>query len=252
MSAPAPAVQPGGTLTYDIIGGDSQLLQVVLAAGEEILCCKDRFIFCGAGVKLSPDTQAGWGLLALLKTIGPEGEFAPRKWSNTGTRPAYIGIGTAFTGKIIPFDLSVAGPIVIASDNFVACSAQATIAAKRYSLGRSGSMVMRRIGGAGTCFIHAGGAAVEKQLHAMEVMFVDSCCLVGFTESCGYSSEVSGAMAAMFGGNRLAYNCKITGPGTVWVQSMSLTETSGRLWASGRRGTADLRRQMMVGIGVVG
>lgn len=54
-----------------------------------------------------------------------------------------------------------------------------------------------------------------------QVILVDSHSLVAFTPSVGYQVRRAGSCATMLFGGEGAFNTELTGPGMVWVQTIS-------------------------------
>jgi uncharacterized protein (AIM24 family) len=79
------------------------------------------------------------------------------------------------------------------------------------------------------CFVHAGGYVVEKELLAGEVLKIDTGCVVAYTAGIDFDIEfISGIKNFMFGGEGLFF-AVLTGPGSVWIQSLPISRLAGRL-----------------------
>lgn len=84
--------------------------------------------------------------------------------------------------------------------------------------------ILEKLTGPGAVFIHAGGDFVEFQLAEGEVLHVDAGNIVAFDESVDYDIElVGGIKTALFGGEGL-FLARMTGPGRVIVQSMTINK----------------------------
>jgi uncharacterized protein (AIM24 family) len=85
-------------------------------------------------------------------------------------------------------------------------------------------------------FIHAGGAVVRMNLKQGETLRVDTGCLVGFGQDVDHDIQfVGGFKNALFGGEGM-FLAKVTGPGTVYLQSLPFSRLADRIFASaGRR-----------------
>jgi uncharacterized protein (AIM24 family) len=81
-------------------------------------------------------------------------------------------------------------------------------------------------------FVHAGGTLAKKELAAGETLKVDTGCLVGFSQQVNYDIEfVGGIKNTLFGGEGLFF-AQLTGPGTVYVQSLPFSRLASRIWAA--------------------
>jgi len=84
--------------------------------------------------------------------------------------------------------------------------------------------------------MHAGGTIVARKLQPGEVLRVDTGCLVAFEQTVDYDIQtVPGIKTAIFGGEGLFY-ARLTGPGTVWLQSLPFSRLAGRVIAAIPRG----------------
>lgn len=81
-------------------------------------------------------------------------------------------------------------------------------------------------------FIHAGGTMHKKELVPGEKLRVDTGCLVAMTGNIDYNIEyIGGIKTAMFGGEGLFF-ATLTGPGTVWIQSLPFSRLASRIFAA--------------------
>ncbi len=86
-------------------------------------------------------------------------------------------------------------------------------------------------------FVHAGGMIVKKELAAGESLRIDTGCLVAFSPSATYDIQfVGGFKNALFGGEGL-FLAKLTGPGTIYLQSLPLSRLADRILAGARAQT---------------
>ena len=78
-------------------------------------------------------------------------------------------------------------------------------------------------------FLEVDGDAIEMDLAPGEVIKIDTGNLVGFENSVRYEVEtVKGFGNVFFGGEGL-FLTTLTGPGKVWLQTMSVSELAKRL-----------------------
>ena len=78
---------------------------------------------------------------------------------------------------------------------------------------------MQKLDGDGLAFVHAGGTVLRRELQARQTLLVDTGCLVAMTPNVNFEIQYVGKIkTALFGGEGLFF-AKLTGPGTVWLQS---------------------------------
>jgi uncharacterized protein (AIM24 family) len=89
--------------------------------------------------------------------------------------------------------------------------------------------ILQRLTGNGRAFIHAGGTIIKKELQPYESLRVDTGCLVAFAPTVDYDIQfVGGFRNALFGGEGL-FLAKLTGPGTVYLQSLPFSRLADRI-----------------------
>ena len=94
--------------------------------------------------------------------------------------------------------------------------------------------ILQRLEGDGMAFVHAGGTIIQRELAANETLRVDTGCLVAFPPSVSYDIQfVGGFKNALFGGEGL-FIAKMTGPGTVYLQSLPFSRLADRIFAAAR------------------
>jgi uncharacterized protein (AIM24 family) len=89
--------------------------------------------------------------------------------------------------------------------------------------------IMQRMTGAGMVFLEIDGSLVERTLAPGETIKVDTGNVAAFSESVQYQAEmVKGFKNILFGGEGL-FLTTLTGPGKVWLQTMTLPGFAGKL-----------------------
>jgi uncharacterized protein (TIGR00266 family) len=145
----------------------------------------------------------------------------------TASRPNQeIVIASTFPGSIASIELK--GQSMIAQKSAFLC-AQPTITVsvyltKSFGAGLFGGegFVLQRYTGFGQMFLEIDGSLVERILAPGEKIKVDTGNVAAFEETVQYQAEmVKGFKNILFGGEGL-FLTTLTGPGKVWLQSMTL------------------------------
>jgi uncharacterized protein (AIM24 family) len=99
---------------------------------------------------------------------------------------------------------------------------------------------MQRLIGVNNVFLHSGGTITKRELKPGEILRLDTGCLVAMTTNVNYNIEFSNVKTALFGGEGLAL-ATLTGPGTVWLQSLPFSRVIGLIKATmqGKGGVKD-------------
>jgi uncharacterized protein (AIM24 family) len=151
---------------------------------------------------------------------------------NDTASPQTLAIAAPGPGEIVPVNLDEQGGSII-------CQKGAYLAGergqriqlafqKRLRVGFFGGegFIMQKIGGQGVVFIHASGTLKQVALGPNQKLKVDTGCLVGMSSSVRYDIKYAGKLkTGLFGGEGLFY-ATVTGPGTVWMQSLPLKRLS--------------------------
>jgi uncharacterized protein (TIGR00266 family) len=224
-TAVAPAIQP---LEYTIHGDNLQVARIHLRPGEEIYADAGRMVYKTANVEWETrmtGASVGEKLLgAFRRTITGESLFVTYFRAAT---PGEVGLSGRYPGKIQVFELAPGRSILAQRDAFLLAqpSVQYTVAlVKKLGAGFFGGegFILERFTGPGAVFIHAGGDFVEFDLQPGQGLHVDAGCIVAFDETVDYDIQfVGGVKTALFGGEGL-FLARLTGPGKVIVQSMTI------------------------------
>lgn len=215
-------------IKYEIQGGN---LPVVICYPENGQCLKTEK---GAMSWMSPNmqmsTNAGSGVLGRMFT----GESIFMNEYRAVGGPGMIAFASSFPGSIIPYQVTPGNDLVVQKRGFLAMEEglQLTIAIqKKFGAGLFGGegFIMQRITGNGLVFIEIDGACTRYDLQPGQSMIVDTGFLAAYTGSCTVDVQaVKGFKNVVFGGEGL-FNTVITGPGTIYLQSMPIISMANTL-----------------------
>jgi uncharacterized protein (AIM24 family) len=92
--------------------------------------------------------------------------------------------------------------------------------------------IMQKLDGDGLAFVHAGGTLLKRELQPGQTLLVDTGCVVAYTPDVNFEIQYVGKIkTALFGGEGLFF-AKLTGPGTVWLQSLPFSRLASRVFAA--------------------
>ena len=93
-------------------------------------------------------------------------------------------------------------------------------------------MLFRSLEGEGLAFVHAGGSLLKRELQAGQLLRVDTGCVVAYTPGVAFDIQYVGKIkTALFGGEGL-FLASLSGPGTVWLQSLPFSRLASRIFAA--------------------
>ncbi|MBW7907044.1 MAG: TIGR00266 family protein [Phycisphaerae bacterium] len=234
-------------IDYQIYGDDMQFVEVGLDPGEMVVAEAGAMMYMAAGVEMQTsfgDPSADQGLLGKVLSAGKrlltgESMFLTT-FTGRGPGRQHIAFAAPYPGKIVPIDLTQhAGEVLCQKQSFLCCARGVTIGiafTRRLGAGVFGGegFILQRLKGDGVAFVHAGGTLCNRQLAAGESLRVDTGCLVAFQPSVTYDIRfVGGFKNTLFGGEGLFF-AELTGPGSVWLQSLPFARLVDRIHASGR------------------
>jgi len=252
---------------YEIKGSEMQFVEVELDPGEAAVGEAGSMMFMDAGIGM--DTVFGDGsqnqsglfgkLLGAGKRLITGESLFTTVYTNQGAGKLRVAFAAPYPGKILPMDLRQLGGMLICQKDAFLCAAKGVSLGihfqQKISTGFFGGegFIMQKLEGDGLAFVHAGGTVVRRELKPGQVLFVDTGCLVAYTPSVNFEIQYVGKIkTALFGGEGLFF-AKVTGPGTVWLQSLPFSRLASRVFAAApQRGGSREEGSVLGGFGAGG
>lgn len=242
---PTPRRGLADEIDYEIFGDDMQFVEITLDPGEVVVAEAGAMMYMTRGIEMQTvfgDPSKQQGILGKLFDAGKRMVTGESLFLTTfgaaGSERERVAFAAPYPGKIIPLHVDELGGEVLCQKQAFLCAArgvQLDIAfQKRLGVGLFGGegFILERIRGDGMAFAHAGGTIVKKQLASGEHMRLDTGCLVAFQPSVQYDIQLAGGIkTSLFGGEGL-FLATLTGPGTVWLQSLPFSRLANRIAGS--------------------
>jgi uncharacterized protein (TIGR00266 family) len=242
---------------YEIKGAEMQFVEVELDPGEAAVGEAGSMMFMDSSVTM--DTVFGDGsgqeggflgkLLGAGKRLITGESLFTTVYTNGGARKARVAFAAPYAGAILPMDLHALGGTLICQKDAFLCAARGVSLGlhfqQKLSTGFFGGegFIMQKLEGDGMAFLHAGGTVVQRQLQPGETLLVDTGCLVAYHPTVNFEIQYVGKIkTALFGGEGLFF-AKLTGPGTVWVQSLPFSRLASRVFAAAPKGGGTSREE---------
>jgi uncharacterized protein (TIGR00266 family) len=233
-------------IDYDIRGAEMQFVEVELDPGEAAIGEAGSMMFMDAGITM--DTVFGDGgaqqggffgkLLGAGKRLVTGESLFTTVYTNSGQGKQRVAFAAPYPGKILPMDLSKMGGTLICQKDAFLCAARGVSLGiafqQKLSVGFFGGegFIMQKLDGDGLAFVHAGGTVVKRELAAGQTLLVDTGCVVAYTPNVNFEIQYVGKIkTALFGGEGLFF-AKLTGPGTLWLQSLPFSRLASRVFAA--------------------
>ena len=231
---------------YEIKGAEMQFVEIELDPGEAAVGEAGSMFFMGAGIGMDTvfgdGSAAGSGLFGKLLSAGKRlvtGEsLFTTVYTNGASTKQRVAFAAPYPGKIIPMDLGQLGGTLFCQKDAFLCAARGVALGiafqKRLSAGFFGGegFVMQRLDGDGLAFVHAGGTILRQELQPGQTLLVDTGCVVAYTPGVDFEIQYVGKVkTALFGGEGL-FLAKLSGPGTLWLQSLPFSRLASRVFAA--------------------
>jgi uncharacterized protein (TIGR00266 family) len=219
--------------------GHAPALIVALGPGEELVAEPGAMLFVSGDVSMELDMPGG--LIGGLKRAALAGEGLA--FTRYVARAAgAVGLTGPFPGSIREHALD--GEIICERRAYLAHSGDVTLEtafAKKLGMGLLGGgegMILERLHGKGTVWLHGGGDFVDFDLAAGQTLIVDTGCMVMMESTVTYDVHLqAGLKRSLLGGEGL-FLVYLTGPGHVTLQTLPFSRTAERILeaAGGGRG----------------
>nr|KJB39741.1 hypothetical protein B456_007G028700 [Gossypium raimondii] len=197
-----PYSQQDAVIPFQILGGEAQILQIMLKPQEEVIAKPGSMCFMSGSIEMEntyvPEHEVGMWQWLFGKSIT---SIALR---NPGPNDGFVGIAAPSLARILPLDAFLC------------------------SINDVKGCLRQKLSGQGLAFIIAGGSVVQKNLEVGEVLAVDMSCIVALTASINVQIKYNGPIRrAVFGSENLV-TAVLTGPGIVFIQSLPFHRLSQR------------------------
>lgn len=237
-------------IEYEIFGEEMQYVELELDPQEAIVAEAGSFMMMDHGVEMNTifgdGSRQNKGFLGKVLGAGKRLLTGERlfmtAFSNESLGKKKVSFAAPYPGKVIPLDLSEFGGKFICQKDAFLCAAKGVSIGIEFSrkLGRGlfggEGFIMQTLAGDGMAFVHSGGTMARKELVAGEKIKVDTGCIIGFTKDVNYDIEfIGGIRNTIFGGEGFFY-ATLTGPGTVYIQSLPFSRLAGRILAAAPQG----------------
>ena len=152
---------------------------------------------------------------------------------NTSTQ-GHVAFCADFPGKIVPLELDAGESIITHKHAFVCAEQSVELAVtftRRFGAGLIGGdgFVLQKLTGPGTAFVEMDGDALEYHLGAGESMLVEPGHVAMFDPSVDFSIEMMKGLRNLLLSGESMFFAKLTGPGRVWLNSMTVSKLAHRV-----------------------
>ncbi|MBT9489899.1 MAG: TIGR00266 family protein [Rubrivivax sp.] len=231
---------------YEIKGAEMQFVEVELDPGEAAVGEAGSMMFMDAGITM--DTVFGDGsaqqggifgkLLGAGKRLVTGESLFTTVYTNAARQKQRVAFAAPYPGKILPMDLrQLGGTLICQKDSFLCAARGVSLGIQlqqKLGVGFFGGegFIMQKLEGDGLAFVHAGGSLLKRELQPGQTLMIDTGCVVAYTPNVNFEIQYVGKIkTALFGGEGLFF-AKMTGPGTIWLQSLPFSRLASRIFAA--------------------
>ena len=231
---------------YEIKGAEMQFVEVELDPGEAAVGEAGSMMFMDAGITM--DTVFGDGsaqqggifgkLLGAGKRLVTGESLFTTVYTNAARQKQRVAFAAPYPGKILPMDLrQLGGTLICQKDSFLCAARGVSLGIQlqqKLGVGFFGGegFIMQKLEGDGLAFVHAGGSLLKRELQPGQTLLIDTGCVVAYTPNVSFEIQYVGKIkTALFGGEGLFF-AKMTGPGTIWLQSLPFSRLASRIFAA--------------------
>ncbi|MEN3133028.1 TIGR00266 family protein [Bacillus albus] len=240
-------------IEYKLYGDDMQFVEIELDPEESVIAEAGAMMMMEDYIEMETIFGDGSGpsgglfgkLMGAGKRLVTGESMFMTVFTNTGHGKRHVSFAAPYPGKIIPVDLTeYQGKVVCQKDAFLCAAKGVSIGiefTKKIGTGFFGGegFIMQKLEGDGLAFMHAGGTVYKRELKSGEKLRIDTGCLVAMTKDINYDVEFVGKVkTALFGGEGLFF-ATLEGPGTVWIQSLTLSRLAARLTSPAAQSTGE-------------
>lgn len=209
-------------MKYEIVSKAYPVVVCHLGPGEQMKTERGSMVWMDSWIDMATKTGDIGGVFERVLT----GESIFQN-VYTATRPGKVAFGSSFPGRIVPIAIAPGREFIVQKMGFLASEMGVELSMhvnQRIGGGFFGGegFIMQRLSGCGTAFIEVDGDLVSYELAAGEQLVVNTGNVLGFTSGVTLDIQaVRGGMNLVFGGEGV-FNTVLTGPGTVWLQTMPM------------------------------
>ena len=217
-------------MQYEIFGGNLPAVTIKLDQGESVNTQSGGMSWMTSGIQMQTNMKGGF-MKGLGRMLSGDSLFLATYSAMAPNQE--ITIASTFPGAIVPLDMAK-GDIIVQKSAFLCAQPEVMLSAhvvKGLSAGLFGGegFILQKLSGSGLAFIEIDGSVCEKTLAPGESLIVDTGNIAAYEASVGYEvMMIKGFKNILFGGEGLL-NTRLTGPGKVWLQTMTLPGFAGRI-----------------------
>ena len=218
-------------IKYHILGTVQQTLVVELQPNQIVFSDAGGMSWMTTTVNMS--TKASGGLGGMLKRAVSGASAFIVDFSAAGAA-GQAAFSTDFPGKVLPIELDAGQSVIMHKHAFLCAEKSVTLDVfftRKLGAGFFGGegFILQKLTGPGTTFAELDGDAVEYHLKPGEIMKVEPGHVAMFEASVSFDIQMIKGIANVLAGGEGLFLATLTGPGRIWLHSMTVSKMAHRL-----------------------
>ena len=243
-------------MQHEIIGNAMPVLEMHLSTGESVVAVSGELSWMTATIDLTTTTQfgGGGGLLGAFKRVVGGGSLFMTEYSARGG-DGTVAFATKLPGHIVPVEVANGQSYMIHRHGFLCATPGVELSVGfQQSLGAGifggDGFILQKLAGNCQAFIELGGEIVTYDLAAGETLRVHPGHVGMFEAGVRFEiTRIKGIRNMLFGGDGI-FLAVLTGPGKVWLQTLTVANLAHALapyLPTGEREVADVGAGAVIG-----
>ena len=216
---------------YSISGYENQVLQLQLQPGQRIQAEKGAMTCMDEHLEMQTTLGEKTGIFGALKRRVSGESILINEFHNPSEQSAYLVLSPQRPSHIVSLNLALDRPdLICRPDTFLAGHTSVKVSITRGAWGpamlAAGNLIMQRLHGEGHVFITGNGAVLQRYLGPEQTLVADQDAVIAFDDSVSYRAGMIKGLANKLWGGESIIIVTATGPGNVWLQSLSRFEVA--------------------------
>jgi len=218
-----------------IQGTTMPVLDVQLDPNESVFSESGELSWMTASIQMTTHTQmgGGGGLFGVLKRVAGGGSIFMTEY-RAMQYPGEVSFATKVPGHIVPVPVAPGQEYLVHRHGFLCATPQVTISVGfQQSLGAGifggSGFLLQRVAGSGMAWLELSGELIMKNLAPGETLLVHPGHVGAFQASVNFQiTTVPGIKNMIFGGDGIFLGV-LTGPGTIWLQTLPISRLAHQI-----------------------
>jgi uncharacterized protein (TIGR00266 family) len=218
-----------------IQGTTMPVLEVQLDPNESVFSESGELSWMTQTIQMTTHSQmgGGGGLFGIIKRVAGGGSIFMTEY-RAWQYPGEVAFATKVPGHIVPVQVGQGYEYMVHRHGFLCATPQVTIGVGfQQSLGAGifggDGFLLQRLSGYGTAWLELSGELITKNLAPGETLRVHPGHVGAFQTSVAFQiTVVPGIKNMIFGGDGI-FLAALTGPGTVWLQTLPISRLAHQI-----------------------